>query len=56
MHTQWSDGSGTIAEMAASGAERGYQYIAITDHTKGLSIAGGINETEVAEQGWRWRK
>ncbi len=34
-----------------SGAERGYQYIAITDHTKGLSIAGGINETEVAEQG-----
>ena len=50
MHTQWSDGSGTIAEMAAAGAERGYEYIAITDHTKGLSIAGGINEGQVSEQ------
>lgn len=50
MHSTWSDGSGTIAEMAAAGAARGYDYIAITDHTKGLSIAGGINEEEVAEQ------
>lgn len=50
MHTTWSDGSGTIAEMAAAGTERGYEYIAITDHTKGLSIAGGIDEAAVAEQ------
>jgi histidinol phosphatase-like PHP family hydrolase len=50
MHTVWSDGSGAIADMAAAGAERGYEYIAITDHTKGLSIAGGIDEAAVAEQ------
>ncbi len=50
MHTQWSDGSATVAEMAAAAAERGYEYIAITDHTKGLSIAGGIDETQMAQQ------
>ena len=50
MHSQWSDGSGTIAQLAAAGAERGYEYIAITDHTKGLKIAGGIDETQLAEQ------
>jgi len=50
MHTRWSDGSGTIREMAEAGVERGYQYISITDHTKGLKIAGGIDENELAEQ------
>jgi putative hydrolase len=51
MHTIWSDGSGTVADMAQAGFNRGYQYISITDHTKGLKIAGGINEDEVLEQG-----
>ena len=51
MHTQWSDGSGSTAEMAAAGEERGYEYIAITDHSKGLKIAGGIDETALAKQG-----
>jgi histidinol phosphatase-like PHP family hydrolase len=51
MHTNWSDGSGTVAEMAAAATERRYEYIAITDHTKGLSIAGGINEAQLAGQG-----
>ena len=51
MHTQWSDGSGTISEMAVAAGERGYEYITITDHTKGLSIAGGIDEAQLAEQG-----
>jgi histidinol phosphatase-like PHP family hydrolase len=50
MHTTWSDGSGTILDMANAAIERGYSYIAITDHSKGLKIAGGINEDEVAEQ------
>jgi histidinol phosphatase-like PHP family hydrolase len=49
MHSTWSDGEGTIAEMAAAAIERGYEYIAITDHSKGLKIAGGIDE----EQLWR---
>src|SRR3954471_17793361 len=50
MHSVWSDGSGTIAEMAAAATERRYDYIAITDHSKGLKIAGGINETDLLRQ------
>ena len=50
MHTVWSDGSGLIAEMAEAGIARGYEYIGITDHSKGLKIAGGINEKELARQ------
>src|SRR5438067_3294765 len=50
MHTRWSDGSGSIAEMADAAAQRGYYYIAITDHSKGLKIAGGINEEQLAAQ------
>ena len=50
MHTQWSDGSGTVEEMARAAAERGYEYIAITDHSKGLKIAGGIDEQQLREQ------
>lgn len=50
MHTQWSDGSGTVEEMARAAADRGYEYIAITDHSKGLKIAGGIDELQVEQQ------
>ena len=50
MHTNWSDGSATIRDMAEAAKERGYQYIGITDHSKGLKIAGGINEKALAEQ------
>lgn len=50
MHTTWSDGEGTIAEMAAAAMERGYEYIAITDHSKGLKIAGGIDEEQLRRQ------
>jgi histidinol phosphatase-like PHP family hydrolase len=50
MHTRYSDGSGTIADMAAAARERNYQYIGITDHSKGLKIAGGIDEKRLARQ------
>src|SRR5581483_10492878 len=50
MHTQWSDGSGSIQEMARAASDRGYDYIAITDHSKGLKIAGGIDEHQLAQQ------
>ncbi len=50
MHTQWSDGSGSIEDMARAASERGYEYIAITDHSKGLKIAGGINEEQLLTQ------
>jgi hypothetical protein len=51
MHTRWSDGSGTVAEMAEAAANRSYEYIAITDHSKGLKIAGGIDERALKRQG-----
>jgi histidinol phosphatase-like PHP family hydrolase len=50
MHTRWSDGSGTIAEMADAATERSYEYIAITDHSQGLKIAGGIDERALKQQ------
>jgi histidinol phosphatase-like PHP family hydrolase len=50
MHTEWSDGTGTIREMAKAGIERAYEYIAITDHAKKLKIASGINEDELRQQ------
>ena len=51
MHSQWSDGSAPIAEMADAAKERAYEYIAITDHSKGLKIAGGIDENALKRQG-----
>lgn len=50
MHTRYSDGSGTIAEMAGAAGARNYEYIAITDHSKGLKIAGGIDERRLSKQ------
>ena len=50
MHTIWSDGSGTIAAMAEAGAMRGYEFVAVTDHSKGLKIAGGIDERALRRQ------
>ena len=51
MHTRWSDGSATVAEMANAAANRSYEYIAITDHSKGLKIARGIDERALKRQG-----
>jgi histidinol phosphatase-like PHP family hydrolase len=50
MHTRWSDGSGSISDMAEAAVERDYEYIAITDHSKGLKIADGI-ERQLEDQG-----
>ena len=50
MHTVWSDGAATIAGMAEAAQARGYKYIAITDHSQGLKIAGGMDEATLARQ------
>ncbi|HKS31940.1 MAG TPA: PHP domain-containing protein [Chthoniobacterales bacterium] len=50
MHTQWSDGSADIRAMAEAAIARGYVYIAITDHSKGLPIANGIDEAKLKQQ------
>ena len=50
MHTTWSDGAVSVQEMAEEGYARQYEYIAISDHAKGLKIAGGMDERELAQQ------
>jgi histidinol phosphatase-like PHP family hydrolase len=50
MHTNWSDRSSDIRAMADAAAARGYEFIAVTDHSKGLSIANGINEAKLQRQ------
>lgn len=42
MHTTWSDGAHSIEEMAEAARARGYQYIAITDHSQYLKVANGL--------------
>jgi len=44
MHTTETDGRATLEEMAAAARERGYEYIAITDHSKALAMANGLDE------------
>ena len=50
MHSEWSDGYPTVQEIADACLERGYQYAAVTDHSYGLKIAGGMSMAEAAEQ------
>ena len=44
MHTTETDGRATLEEMATAAIERGYEYIAITDHSKALAMANGLDE------------
>jgi putative hydrolase len=50
MHSDWSDGSQTLAEIVATGLARGYTHAAVTDHSYGLPIAGGLSMERVAQQ------
>ena len=48
MHTRATDGKNSIAEMAHKAKELGYGYIAITDHSKAVRVAGGLDEKGLA--------
>jgi len=50
VHTNHSDGSHTLQELTTAARERGYEYVAITDHTKGLGVARGLNEERILEE------
>ena len=50
MHTNWSDGKATIAEMAESAKALGYEYIAITDHSPSSTIANGLSIEKLKEK------
>ncbi|HQK95999.1 MAG TPA: DNA polymerase/3'-5' exonuclease PolX [Armatimonadota bacterium] len=50
MHSQWSDGAHTIRQMAEAARARGLDYIAITDHSKALGVANGLDEDRLLRQ------
>jgi DNA polymerase (family X) len=50
VHTRRSDGSHDFDELIREAKKRGYEYIAITDHSKGLGIARGLNEERLLEE------
>ena len=50
VHTTESDGSNTIEEMAEYAMKKGYQYIAITEHSKAVGIAHGLDEKRLLKQ------
>mgnify|MGYP000179791134 CR=1 FL=1 len=51
VHSTWSDGRHTIAEMAKGAHDRGYGYLLICDHSKAAFYANGLDEARLAEQG-----
>lgn len=48
-HTLRTDGHATLEEMAAAAADLGYEYLAITEHSKRVSVTGGLDEKGLAE-------
>ncbi|WP_377888235.1 DNA polymerase/3'-5' exonuclease PolX [Alkalihalobacillus sp. R86527] len=50
MHSTWSDGAYTIEEMAERAREKGYSYIAITDHSEFLKVANGLTPDRLRQQ------
>lgn len=51
LHTTWSDGSNTLEDMVQEAQDLGYEYLAVTDHSQSLAIAGGLDPRRLKEQG-----
>jgi DNA polymerase (family X) len=50
-HTTWSDGRASVEEMGRSAMERGYEYLAICDHTPAVGAVRGLSADDVRRQG-----
>jgi DNA polymerase (family 10) len=50
VHSNWSDGTSPIEEIARAAQKRGYQYLAICDHSKSLKITHGLDESRLMKQ------
>jgi DNA polymerase (family X) len=50
VHTTWSDGKASVAEMAAAAIERGYEYLAICDHTPNVRVVPGLDADALRRQ------
>jgi DNA polymerase (family 10) len=49
-HSDWSDGAGTLEQMAQAARERGYDYLVISDHTQSLGVANGLTPERLRAQ------
>lgn len=50
MHSTWSDGKASVEDMARACLDRGYEYLAITDHTQAMAMVGGLTPERAREQ------
>ncbi|MBV9100845.1 MAG: hypothetical protein JOZ46_08330 [Candidatus Dormibacteraeota bacterium] len=50
LHSTWSDGHSTLDAMVVAARDAGYEYMLITDHSKGLPIANGMDEDRLRSQ------
>jgi len=50
VHTSWSDGTGSIVDMARAAGDAGFAYLGITEHSKAASYAGGLGPARLREQ------
>lgn len=49
-HSDWSDGTANLEEVAKAGRKAGYRYLIISDHSKSLTIANGLSEERLVKQ------
>jgi DNA polymerase (family 10) len=49
-HSTWSDGTASIAEMTAAAKARGYDYVGITDHSRRVTVAHGLDARRLSRQ------
>jgi len=49
-HSNWSDGHNTVMEISKAAQDRGYEYLALTDHSQGLKVANGLTKEDLAER------
>ena len=50
VHSDWTDGTTTIEAMAAAGRARGYEYVALTDHSRRVAMAHGLDPSRLSRQ------
>jgi DNA polymerase (family 10) len=50
VHSSWSDGTSSIGEMCRAAQGRGYEYIAIADHSQGLKVANGLSIADLKKK------
>ncbi len=50
VHTDWSDGGSSLEEMARAARDLGYEYMAVTDHSRSLRVARGLDPDRLRQQ------